>query len=89
MKVIMSVGEIPIGSTVSKITGEKQYIIQDKIKVYGDSALEKELKSGDNTRFLLAVTDSFCIEVVSHDKEMLWRVSEKDLYQYLYKIINK
>jgi hypothetical protein len=84
MKVILPVYEIPIGSTVTKITGDKEYIIKDKIIVYGDPNLTKELKSDDSTRFLVSKNGDLNISVISWDKEMLWNVSDEELYRYLY-----
>ena len=84
MKVIMEVRELPIGAVVTKITGEKRYTIKDKISVYGDSALQKELRSIDGTRFLIPVDGDLTINVVSAYTEMLWNVTDEELYNFMY-----
>ena len=87
MKVLMPVSEVPIGSTITKKTGEKEYTVREKIRIFGDNTHQKEICADDNTRFL--ISDNGDINVISGDTEVLWLVTSEKLYQYLYEIIEK
>jgi len=76
----MSAKEIPLGSTVTKKTGDKAYILKDKIRIYGDPSLQKEIKADENVRFLVGES----IVMITDNVELLWHVSDLDLYHYLY-----
>lgn len=79
----MIASEIPLGSTVTKKNGEKQYTIRDCVKIYGDNDpnRQRELRADDGTRFL--ISDSGDINVINGDTELVWHVSHCDLYLYL------
>jgi hypothetical protein len=82
MKVLIPANEIPLGSTVTKKTGDKTYIIKNKIRIYGDPSLQKEIKADENVRFL--VGNDANIVMITDNTELLWHVSDMDLYYYLY-----
>jgi hypothetical protein len=52
ISVILKAAVIPDGSTVSKVTGEKQYILKRSIKLYGSD--QKEVIPDPNTVFLIS-----------------------------------
>lgn len=80
MKVILHVREIPIGAVVTKITGQKRYIVKDKIQIFGDPS-RREIKADDNTRFLYAENGISC---VSGDLEVVWELTDDQLSQFLF-----
>jgi hypothetical protein len=80
MKIITEVSKIPVLSIVTKVAGSVKYVLKDKITIYGDSSLQKELKSDDGARFLVSQDN---ISIVSGDKEMVWHVTEEELLSYL------
>lgn len=85
MKVLIAVRDIPVGSSVTKKTGDKPYTLRDDVKIYGSTQEQREtlreLKADEGTRFLIAQNGD--ISIVSGDTELLWHVAERDLYQYL------
>lgn len=85
MKVILEVREIPVGSTVTKKTGEKVYTLRDDVKIYGSTQEQtetlRELKADSGTRFLIAQNGD--ISIVSGDVEMLWHVDGRILFEHL------
>lgn len=90
MKVLIQARSIPVGSSVTKKTGEKPYTLRDDVKIYGatreqgeaKSAEMRELKADEGTRFLISQNGD--ISIISGDVELLWHVSEETLYEYLY-----
>ena len=84
MKVITKVGDIPIGSTVTKATGAVQYIIQDKLIIYGEP--KQEINALAGTRFMVPKEQnawSKGINAVPISMEVAWLIEEYELYEYL------
>jgi len=79
MKVIMKAREIPLGSTITKIRGAKEYIINDRIRIFDTEF--KEIKSSDGARFI--TSGNADINVVSCDSELVWHVEPRALIEYL------
>jgi len=82
----MPLRDIPIGSKVSKKTGDKIYTIRDQIKIYGGQDLTKEIKVSEGTRFLVAENGD--IQVVDGNLEFLWHVEYHTLFSFLDMKIN-
>lgn len=82
----MPVQDIPLGSTVTKKTGEKEYTLRDDIKIWGSTQEQtenlRELKADDGTRFLISKNGD--ISIISGETEMLWHVDNQTLYNFLY-----
>ncbi len=85
MKVIQSLKNIPEGSIVTKITGNKEYIVRSSIKIYGDKP--QELKAQDGTRFLVANDGS--ISCLHGETELAWHVTEINFLRWLEMYINE
>ena len=83
MKVLMPAKDIPLGAIVTKKTGDKPYTIRENVKIYGtvEQQTIREIKCDDGTRFLVSATGD--INIVNSDTELLWHVSDRDLYNYL------
>jgi hypothetical protein len=89
MKVLITAAMIPTGSTVTKKTGEKPYIIRDDIKIWGAINAEqkdtmRELRADKGTRFMVA--DDGNINIIAEDTELLWHVDAMTLYHYMYEM---
>ena len=86
MKLLIEIGNVPIGSRITKRTGEKVYEVRDKIRIYGGERCDHpELKVSPGTK-LIVTNDtrySFAVEVVPDTLEVIWEVSEDRLRQYL------
>lgn len=81
MKVILRADQIPIGSTVSKVNGEKTYVISDTVKIVGIHL--KEIKAEKGSRLLFGGGLSTTLSSINGDTELVWHVSEEELYNYL------
>jgi hypothetical protein len=82
MKVILPVRDVPLGLFVTKKTGEKQYVVMDKIAIHGETKSEyREIKADGDSRFLVTGTN---IAAVSGDLEVLWETDPSYLYQFIY-----
>lgn len=57
--IIVEAWDIPLGSTVRKPTGQKHYILKDKIEFHGDNAPPPI--NGDNVLFLVCQESINCI----------------------------
>lgn len=91
MKILIPVGDVPIGSKITKKTGEKIYEVRDRIIIYSEKECPKpinELNASEGTRFLLSTDSqySFAIVAVPETLEVLWELSNDRLRQYLYDI---
>lgn len=88
MKLLIEIGKVPIGSKITKRTGDKIYEVCDKISIYSDEAVVKpvnELKASPGTKLLISTDPqySFAIVAVPDTLEVLWEVSEDELRSYL------
>ena len=87
MKVILPVKDVPIGSIVTKPTGEKEYTVRKTIKIYGLSKeLDPQEMMSDGVRFL--VSDNGDLTAIQENKEVAWNVDPADLYSYLYQLLH-
>ena len=77
VKILLSASKIPTGATVTKRTGQKQYMIVDTLKVYGLDGGNREIKGDDNTRFLVAGTN---MNAISGDTELMWHTTVGDFF---------
>ncbi len=88
-KVILPAEAIPLGSTVTKVTGAKPYILRDDIKIYGSTSEEqketmRELRADKGTRFMVANDGN--INIVAGETELMWHVHAEELYRYMYEL---
>jgi len=89
MKIILPAQAIPAGSTVTKITGQKEYILRDDIKIFGSinpdqQDMLRELRADKGTRFMVSADGN--ISIVAGDSELLWHVDADQLYRYMYEL---
>lgn len=88
-KVILPAEVIPVGATVTKVTGQKEYILRDDIKIYGSTSedqkdMMRELRADKGTRFMVAEDGN--INIVAGGTELLWHVDAEGLYRYMYEL---
>lgn len=88
MKLLIEIGKVPIGSRITKRTGEKFYEVRDKIPIYSEKEtfkLTNELKAAPGTKLLISTDPqyAFAIVAVPDSLEVIWEVSEDRLRQYL------
>ena len=79
--VLLPAMDIPLDSTVTKRTGEKEYTLRDRLRIYGEENSPKEIKAADGSRFL--VSENGDANVVSGTTKLLWHVEEEELIYYL------
>lgn len=53
MKVILRASEIPDESTVTKLTGKKEYILRSSVKIYGTVPVQ-EIKAELGAKFIVS-----------------------------------
>lgn len=88
MKLLIEIGKVPIGSKITKRTGDKIYEVRDKIPIYSEKEtlkLTNEVKAAPGTKLLIAIDPqyAFAIAAVPDTLEVLWEVPEDRLRQYL------
>lgn len=84
MRVIMTAGEIPTGSVVTKVTGKKAYRLHEVVNVYSkhpDTCSAQKL-SHDGVRFLMDM-EGLYIEAIPATLELSWEVDSDDLMHHL------
>ena len=79
IKVVLPARDIPLGETVTKVTGEKPYKLIDTVKFYGDDAPENVVAE----KGVLFLVSEGQINIIPADKELAWRVDEMDLLYWL------
>lgn len=81
MKVILPLKDIPDGSIVTKITGNKEYIIRSELRIIGD---ENQIIHSNGVKFLIPQSMSTSsISAINWDKEMIWHVEEDVFFRYM------
>lgn len=87
LAVLMPAARIPDGATVSKRTGEKRYILRDRIEMYG-VAPDCLAKAGKNTlmappRAAFLVDASGNLSLIDGPTLLLWHISVAELHAAL------
>ncbi len=80
MRVILEAGLIPVGSTVTKITGEKRYTLLDELRVFGPRGESQHIMPYDQSRFIVA---DHIAHSVSQTTELVWHVERDELIEFL------
>lgn len=80
IKLILLAGQIPLGSIVTKITGEKRYVLKDRLRVFTEEGETRTVNCDAGTRFLVYEGDA---NVVSCDKELIWLATDDEARDYL------
>lgn len=80
-KLILKADQIPLGSTVSKITGEKKYTISDVVNIFQENKPSIIIKAENGGRFLMPSDGYIC--AVNADKELLWETDYDTLQTFL------
>jgi len=85
MKVILPVKEIPVGSVVTKLNGQKKYQVRDRITIYDEvKNSSRDITLEMNTRVLWSVDLPMSVNIISGDTEMIWDADYNALQSYLY-----
>lgn len=79
--VLLPAGEIPLKATVTKRTGEKEYILVNVIRVFNDKGAPRVISADGGARFLAGHGGDF--NVVGNDVLLLWKTTRVDLMEYL------
>jgi len=83
MKVILPASDIPVGATVTKRTGEVEYLLKDEIKIYTrmvEGSAPQVIK-GEGVLYLIGERGD--ISAVSSSITLCWVVDEDDLLDWL------
>lgn len=87
MIVLLPAADIPLGSFVTKRTGEKQYVLVDKITVYYEPDNKQVIPANEGALFLVAEPNagsaSAGINAVGASAVLAWHVEEEDLLEWL------
>jgi len=84
IKVILPLGNIPLHSRVTKITGTKVYVVLGEFRLYRADGTPEIMKCDNGCRFLIPMDNAESITIVSMDKEYIWEVDSDMLKKYLY-----
>lgn len=80
IQVILPALHIPNGSIVSKETGQKQYTLNTKMRIFDQNGNKKEILASDNTKFIINDGDA---NVINFDTKLKWYTDVGTLYSYL------
>lgn len=82
MKIILPIGDVPEGETVTKATGAKKYIVRKSISVYRQGETQV-IESGEGVMFLMPVEPSGNINTLPAHKEVAWDLTLDKLKDYV------
>ena len=83
LKVIAKLGDIPVGSTVTKIGGSVEYIVKAKLTVYNEAVgTNTDLFAGEGCLFLVGTAGA--INAFGLEKELIWHTTLSKLNALAY-----
>jgi hypothetical protein len=80
-RLLIEAARIPMGSIVTKRTGSKEYILRDKIRIFGEQGEPKEVKASEGALFL--VNDGGDLNVIGSSTLLLWHTDRWELTDWL------
>ena len=78
--VLLPAYKIPSGSVVTKRNGDKEYILNRNINLYGE---KKEIINYAGVIFLIPKDGPNKISCIPDDSILLWKTTEEEYYEYL------
>lgn len=75
VKIILAASDIPLGRTVTKKTGTKEYVLLDKLRVFGENGERREIKALPGALFLVCDGDA---NAIPSSTELLWVTTDLD-----------
>jgi len=84
IKVMLPAWQIPVGSTVTKRTGRKEYILTDRLTVYplAGHGEKQEIRADDGVRFL--VQEHGTANAIQGSLELVWITTMDGLQCFLH-----
>lgn len=89
MKLLIKAEKIPLGSRVTKATGEKVYILRDRIRIFsGTGAPVREVVASEGTVFIVDPERGDAL-AFPNDRVLGWVVEPDVLRDYLDRLLSK
>ena len=89
VKILLKVKDIPDGTTVTKLTGTKEYEISSKFAVYGPNRESEPVKLEDGCKFMLSMDGpSTGVNIVGPDRYLLCQFGPKEACEILIDLYN-
>jgi hypothetical protein len=89
LQIAMRASEIPDGSTVTKLSGEKEYLLRKEIRFFNYAEKNKEARTFLGKQRVIAekgtaflVSDGY-INIIPDTKRLLWHTTFDDLQLYI------
>lgn len=82
-KMLIPVGDVPIGESVTKVKGEKPYKVQKELIIYNEQGARQTVPANQGCVFLVDENGSGKCSAVSDNLEVVWYVSAYDLGELL------
>lgn len=79
LKVIMPIGQVPDGSTITKKTGEKKYIVHTVYKLHTPDGPMQIATQGSRLITPKTDNDTFGINAMSNEIEVVWHCTWNQL----------
>lgn len=70
LKIISRLGDIPVGSTVTKIGGQKEYVVRDRVDIYTEGGVAQRIYADDCCLYLTG-SEGY-INAHGFEKELVW-----------------
>jgi hypothetical protein len=76
LKVLARLGDIPVGATVTKIGGVKEYLVRDRVDIYDEQGTQHRIHANDGCYYLIG--DGY-INAYGFEKKLIWHTSLEEL----------
>jgi hypothetical protein len=70
LKVIAKLGDIPIGATVTKTGGTKEYVVRDRVDIYNEQGEPQRIHANEGCLYLIGSEGH--INAYGFEKELVW-----------------
>jgi hypothetical protein len=81
VRLILAAGEIPVGSTVTKVKGQKPYVIKNEVVIYNPGEAKTVIPAADGVRFLFDEQGN--INAINAQVDLVWMASARQAFEWL------
>lgn len=81
VKLLVPLRMVPDGATVTKRTGEKEYVVSRAVRIYGDGPVKQAITPDAGTVFLVGPEGN--LNAIGEGVEVIWKVAVWELRDFV------
>lgn len=82
-KLILPIGDIPDGSTITKRNGEKTYRVTRELTIYGEDGEKQSIPCGPGAVWIVSENNPSVFNAIGDHIEVVWNLSRWQLEEFL------